>query len=190
MKTLTTATFISVMVLSLLQAQAPKVMPLAIDYAPAPASWEDLAKIADAVAVVHLKSRITQDKPRASGSRDIVSRFSAEVVEVLKDNQRFPLAGVIDIYRAGGTIDTPDGRVTYAERLFPQWVPGMTLVVFLEWRDNDQGYRLVIVGPDAAYELDADTNKVRTHGVGPLAKAQKDRGSTEFVAELRKRIKK
>jgi hypothetical protein len=171
-----------------LVAQARKEMPLAIDYGPPPESWEQLAKDSDAVAIVQLRSRLTQEKQRAR-ALDIVSRFSAEVIEILKDNERFPLQGMIDIYRAGGAVDTPDGRVNYVEQRFPQWVPGMRILVFLDWRDNDAGY-VPVLGPDGSFELDQKISKVRTYGLGPLARAQKDRELNDFVADLRKRIKK
>jgi hypothetical protein len=161
-----------------------RLIPLQVEYAPQPETWEELAAKCDVVAVVRLKNhRYVQP----TNARPLRTVFEAEIIDVLRNaGPRGSVGSVIEITRYGGEMDTPTGTMIQEQAHFPRWSTGATLLLFLTWDETTGAFSLPY-GPNSSFEAASD-EKVRTFGQGRLARIQNGRRFSEFVNEIRAKV--
>jgi hypothetical protein len=82
--------------------------------------------------------------------------------------------------------ETPKGPILFEESRFPRWASKMTLLVFLKWDEPTKAF-FPLFGPDGAYQFDPSTKKVRTFGVGKLARKLNGQAFENAIGDVRKR---
>jgi hypothetical protein len=156
-----------------------RLVPLQIDYGPPPRSWREALDGSDMVAVIVVKA-LTHERV----SRSVVARtrYEAEITEVVKDGRT--TIGALSITRYGGIQDVDGVPRLVEERHFPPWTIGQKLLVFLKWSDQFKTYALPF-GPDAAFQITPDTNKVRPFAKSSFASRQDGRDVAAVLAEVK-----
>ena len=149
------------------------------EYRNHPQSWTDAIKTSDLVATIKVRKLTYQDDDGRA-----VTRFEADVVEVLGGARAASVGRQIVVSRFGGMTKKGGASVFVEEQGFPEWKMDKTCVVFLTWSEQSQSYWLPY-GPDSSFELEDTNNKVRTYGHGALATRQKGRAFADMVRELK-----
>lgn len=172
-------------------AQRPRHgIPIQVDYEQPARTWEEAAASSHITAIVRLTGRRYVSGPVVTGGSAPplpTTVYQAEVLEVVRNTGPQQVGPVIEIRRAGGVINKPDGPVTIDEAGFPMWSVGTRLLLFLSW--NEQGAILTTAGgPNAAFEVDPE-GKVRTFGKSPLAAKQNRRSFDEFLKEIKEKVR-
>jgi hypothetical protein len=161
-----------------------RLIPLQVEYAPEPETWEEAAANCHVIAVVRLK---TQRYIQRAVGPQLSTVFEAQVVDVLRNAAPHGAIGsTIEIARFGGAVGTVAGFMIQEEAHFPPWSSGASLLVFLSWHEPTGAFTLPY-GPNSSYEAGSGDN-VRTFGRGRLARSQNGRRFSEFVNEIRARV--
>ena len=112
--------------------------------------------------------------------------FRAQVLEVIKNAER-SVGPEISIHRDGGLVNSKGAKAYIEERGFPLWRPGMTLVAFLFWNE-DQNVFYLANGPESSIEQ-APNGKAKTFGRGRAAKDQDGKPFDEVLARIRSAVR-
>jgi hypothetical protein len=149
-----------------------------------PPTLKEMVLSADAVVT----GRIVGAKPETRSLREVrgprpLTLYRLKVDEVLQAFGGRPVADELTIIRDGGERD----RGGYVERIeqdgFSQFKMGNTYVLFLQWDDTDQGWR-VAWGPHGAFAITA--GRIESLGNAAISKAQNGLLANEFIGRLRR----
>lgn len=168
---------ILVALFAVLLVDVPARAQVIVDYAELPPATE--AGLFSKVVVVVRGSVEARRLETAPGP--VTSVYSLRILELLKDDGRHSVGGVIDVHRHGG-FDARNVDLNFA----PLEVNDEVLL-FLERGRN--GWYWPLHGPDGAFKLTKDG---RTHAygkVGEVSKRHHGRAVGEFLAELRRHKK-
>jgi hypothetical protein len=159
-----------------------KLIPVAIDRRPPPASLEEAGNASTVVAVVRLVGR--QFQTDFDGRP--VTEFYAEVLDVLRKPQDLALGTHINILRDGG-MKTVDGIAHIQEEQgFPLWSVGTKVVVFLGWSQRYEAF-YPRFGPEYVFEEDS-TGKARIPG-HLASTSHRGRPFADVVANIRAAVR-
>lgn len=163
-------------------------MPTA-DYVGMPRTLDGILNSGQFLAVVKLGQR-SFDVVERDGERGIVTRFSAEVVEVMRNepNHLILRGQTVQVLQRGGIVTIDGEQVDFRDNAQPRYVPGMEMLVALQWSEFYQGY-FPTYGPNSAFELDRKNDQVRSQGRLPDLSNVRGRRVAEFLADVRRRVR-
>jgi hypothetical protein len=161
---------------------------------PPPATWAALAAKSDAVVRVRFTAydtvhvAFTPPRPIPSGEKTprtmTYTRYSGDLIEVLKDSVAVPVRTPLAILRRGGIIDTPTQRIKEVVRGFPDWILGNEFVLFLKWSGSPINGFVVLHEADGTLHLRQD-GTVDSPGVAPLVRSARGKPVEGVLREIR-----
>lgn len=142
----------------LLTEQSEKLVPMGVSWR-MPRTWEEALNGADLIAVVRIAEFDYEENVDRGGSTYVLTRYRADVTEVLKDHRMRRRANQIDIVRQGGVMVQDNTRVRYYDPSFADYATGDERIVFLTWDPEVDGYS-PFGGPGLTYLLDRAAQRV------------------------------
>lgn len=140
-------------------AQEPtKLVPMHVFWPRVPHTWPEAIAGAEMTAVVQVVDRDYEMKVNERGREYVVTRYTAEVRELLK-GEPVRRRDRVEIVRQGGVMTEDDAVVKYYDPKFPDYVIGGEYVVFLLWNPVTDGYA-PYAGPVLTYRLDRSNQRV------------------------------
>lgn len=159
-------------------AQDRELVELRTHYGPAPSTWGEAIEAAQVVARVRLLDR----QYRIAQSGNVLTQYTAEVLEYFKAQGAGSLT--LQVYRQGGIKKEADGRaVKYSIRGYPDFLVGEEYLLFLDW--NAAVAAFATRGPNLAFRLDRESNRVYTSGKSEFALRQNERTIASMMAHVR-----
>jgi len=123
-----------------------------------PRTWPGAVAGAEMIAVVRIVDRDYEIRVNESGREYVVTRYTAEVRELLK-GEPVRRRDRLEIARQGGVMTEDGAVVKYYDPKFPDYVIGDEYVVFLLWNPATDGYA-PYAGPVLTYRLDWTSQRV------------------------------
>lgn len=123
-----------------------------------PSTWQDAVAGAEVITHVRIVDRAYETKPGHRGTEFVVTRYEAEILELLKGDAR-PRRSTLEIVRHGGVTREGDEIVRYLDPKFPDYEIGAEYVLFLQWDFTNDAYA-PYGGLPLTYRLDGDAQRV------------------------------
>lgn len=190
MKAVSACLLVAVVLCSVVSAQTkPKqidTMPVHIDYAPTPATLEDLVR-ATKVVVFARVANTGRLKPKygPENRRSLRTEYELKLLDVLKtDDQNLVAGESLVVRRSGGESDEGDRVLRVVDPEFPLFRKGEEYILFLEKTANDSAY-MIAYGPNGAFEVTAD-GTVRPRGRSLMAASQNHRSKDDVLDGIRR----
>jgi len=159
-------------------AQAPVVQhEIIVDRRAPPLTLDDVVRLADAIIVATVVSKQLLSLDPAEYVRTV---YMLRVDDVIKAHEL--LSPVTSVYREGGDVAVGSRVDRFEEVDFPKYEIGSRLVICLAYNQYYQMFQSRF-GPDGSYLLTGSA--VRPMGTSPLAIAQTNRASTDFIRALK-----
>lgn len=157
-----------------------RLPPVFVDRYIPPTSIRDAVTKAEVTAVVRLVGQeFEDDHPMLGG---LVTRFTAQVVEVISDPGERVRAPTIVIIRHGGQTIRDGQTFVQEENRFPPWKVGRTMVLFLIQADDGAFHPRF--GPDCGFER-SEVGLANSNGRGGVARTLHGRSFDEVLGLIR-----
>jgi hypothetical protein len=190
MKAVSACLLVGVVLCSVVSAQTkPKqidTMPVYIDYAPTPATLEELVQATKVVVFARVENT-GRLEPRygPENQRHLETEYELRLLDVLKtDDQNLVAGESLVVRRTGGELDEGDRVRRSIDPAFPLFRKGEEYILFLEKPANDSTY-MVAYGPNGAFEVTAD-GTVRPRGRSLMAASQNHRSKDDVLDGIRR----